>query len=155
MAATSVKRIAVVGAGLMGHAIALDFARGGYQVTLNDRDDALLRKAKQNVRADFDRMVKLRVITRPSAKAAQARMAYVADLERAVCDADVVVEAIFEDLPLKQRIFERLDRASPKRTILASNTSSFMPSSLASHTKRPDKVLVAHYFNPAHLLPLV
>lgn len=155
MPATSVERIAVVGAGLMGHAIALDFARGGYQVTLNDRDGGLLRKAKENVQDDFDRMVKLRVTTRPKAKAVQARMAYEADLERAVGDADVVVEAIFEDLPTKQRMFERLDKACPRRTILASNTSSFMPSSLASHTKRPDKVLVAHYFNPAHLLPLV
>ncbi len=67
----------------------------------------------------------------------------------------MVIEAVFEDLPLKQRIFADLDRLTPPRAILASNSSSFMPSALAASTGRPDRVLVAHYFNPPHLLPLV
>jgi len=150
--ARTIEHITVVGSGLMGHAIALDFARGGYQVTMNDRDGATLQRAMEAVR---DRMVKLKVVTQAQAKAALARMTTEADVEKAVADADVVVEAVFEDLKVKQAMFKRLDAAAPKRAILASNTSSFMPSQLASFTGRPDRVLVAHYFNPAHLIPLV
>ncbi|MCI0822906.1 MAG: 3-hydroxyacyl-CoA dehydrogenase family protein, partial [Chloroflexi bacterium] len=77
------------------------------------------------------------------------------DLEEVVRDADFVIEAVSEDLPLKQRVFGELDRLCRHHTILASNSSTFMPSSLASATGRPDKVLVTHYFNPPYLVPAV
>jgi 3-hydroxybutyryl-CoA dehydrogenase len=76
-------------------------------------------------------------------------------LSEVVAGADVAVEAVFEDLAVKQQLFEALDQLCPEHTILASNTSSFMPSKLASETHRPEKVLVTHYFNPPFLVPLV
>ena len=76
-------------------------------------------------------------------------------LKEAVEEADVVIEAVYEDLALKQEVFQELDRLSPERTILASTTSTLMPSKLATATGRPDKVLVAHYVNPPYLVPLV
>ena len=77
------------------------------------------------------------------------------DARAAVADADLVIEAVSEDLDLKRALFRELDAWAPPRAILASNSSSFMPSLLAAATDRPDRVLVAHYFNPPHLLPLV
>ena len=84
-----------------------------------------------------------------------ARIRFEPNLASAVENADLVVEAVPERLELKQQIFAELDRLTPGHTILASNTSSFMPSQLASSTSRPDRVLVTHYFNPPHLVPLV
>ncbi|MDA1188617.1 MAG: 3-hydroxyacyl-CoA dehydrogenase family protein [Chloroflexi bacterium] len=150
-----IERIAVVGAGLMGHAIALDFALAGFRVKMQDKNDASVERGFEMVRSDFDRMVKLKTTTREKANAALKKMSGHTNLSEAVGDADVVVEAVFEDLKIKQQMFKRLDAAAPKGAILASNTSSFMPSQLYTMTSRPDKVLVAHYFNPAHLIPLV
>jgi 3-hydroxybutyryl-CoA dehydrogenase len=76
-------------------------------------------------------------------------------LKDVVADADVVVECVFENLELKRQVFQELDNLCPERTILASNTSTLLPSKLASATRRPDKVLVTHYYNPPYLLPLV
>ncbi|MCH8205574.1 MAG: 3-hydroxyacyl-CoA dehydrogenase family protein, partial [Chloroflexi bacterium] len=76
-------------------------------------------------------------------------------LDDAVSDADLVIEAVYEDLSLKQRMFEQLDRTCPDRTVLASTTSTFPATQLAMATGRPDRVLVAHYINPPYLVPLV
>ena len=139
----------------MGHGIAQEFALAGYDVHLNDLTEEKLRQAADTVRDNLEMLVGMGLVSRSQADSAPSRLHTTTALSEAVREADVVIEAVFEDLVLKQRIFTELDRACPKRTILASNTSTFMPSKLASATRRPGKVLVTHYFNPPHLLPLV
>ena len=155
MKADQVERIAVLGAGLMGHGIALEFALAGYDVVLCSRDDASVQKGLDMVQDSAERLVRLGVVTREQAGNAPARIHGTAELTEAVGDVDVVVESVYEDLTLKQRLFRQLDEICAERTILASNTSTLLPSMLASATSRPDRVLVIHYINPPFLVPLV
>ena len=151
----NIQRIAVVGAGLMGHGIAQEFALAGYDVTLQSLPEDTLDKAMDDIRANLGRLVELGAVTPAQAQAVPARIRTSPDLEAMVADADVVIEAVYEDLALKRRIFAELDHLCPPHTILASNTSTFMPSSLVDSVQRRDKLLVAHYFNPPYLVPLV
>ena len=155
MKADKIQRIAVVGAGLMGHAIAQEFALAGYEVHLNDVSDDRLKRALRNVAASLKRLAELGLTSPGQIKPVFSRIRASTVLEDTVEDSDVVIETVSEQLALKRRIFRALDRCCPRRTILACNTSTFMPSQLASVTERRDKVLVAHYFNPPYLLPLV
>lgn len=150
-----IRQIAVIGAGTMGHGIALEFAAYGYDVALHDRDPAQLARAETGIAEGLARLVAIGRITPEDAAAAPERIVLGADLATAVADADLVIEAVSEDLAVKQAVFGELDAAAPPHVLLASNTSTFMPSLLAAATNRPERVLVAHYFNPPHLLPLV
>ena len=150
MKADNIRRVAVVGAGLMGHGIAQEFALAGYEVHLHDLAQEVLSTALDRIDQNVQRL----------SGAAQAERALgmvhaTTDLETAVADVDVVVEAISEDLELKQQLFRRLDQLCHERTILASNSSTFMPSQTGLLTERRDRVLVTHYFNPPYLIPLV
>jgi 3-hydroxyacyl-CoA dehydrogenase len=155
MKANEIRRIAVVGAGLMGHGIALELAAHGFTVHLHDRDQAQLDRAQGNIAHGLARLVEIERITPGDAAATPARIAMGRDLRAAVCDIDLVIEAVSEDLELKRVLFRDLDAWAPPRAILASNTSTFMPSLLAAATNRPERVIVTHYFNPPYLLPLV
>jgi 3-hydroxybutyryl-CoA dehydrogenase len=155
MSDNSIQRIAVIGAGLMGHGIALEFAAHGYDVALQDRDQAALERARGAIAEGLARLAEIGRITPVAAAAAPSRIAMGTDAHATVTDADLVIEAVSEDLDLKRALFRDLDAWAPPRAILASNSSSFMPGLLAAVTGRPDRVLVAHYFNPPHLLPLV
>jgi 3-hydroxyacyl-CoA dehydrogenase len=139
----------------MGHGIALELAAHGFTIRLNDRDQAQLERAREAITEGLARLVAIERVSAEDAVAAPVRIAMGADLRSAVADADLVIEAVTEDLDLKRAIFRDLDAWAPAHAILASNSSSFMPSLLAAATNRPDRVLVAHYFNPPHLLPLV
>ncbi len=150
-----IQQIAVIGAGLMGHGIAQEFALAGYNVGLYDLDAARLEKAMVQIESNLRMFVELGLTDQSSATATPARIHPATELGQAVAGVDYVVEAVFEDLKLKQAIFQQLDQLCPTHTILASNSSTYMPSLMASATNRPDKVLVTHYFNPPHLLPLV
>ena len=155
MKADEIRQIAVVGAGLMGHGIAQEFALFGYDVRLHSRSEESLQKALQNIRDNLDRVVELGLVTREEAASVPTRIRTGTHLAETVQDADLVIESVYEDLALKRQIFAALDQACPQRTILASNTSGLMPSEFASVTRRRDKVLVAHYANPPYLIPLV
>jgi len=150
-----VRRITVVGAGLMGHGIALEFAAAGRRVHINDASEEALAAGVERIRSSLRLLADVGAIAPDGIEAAIARISPEPSLEKAAASADVVIEAVFEDLSLKRRIFAALDSACPERTVLASNTSTYVPSAIASATKRPDRVLVAHYFNPPHLLPIV
>ncbi len=149
-----IKTVAVIGSGLMGHGIALEFALAELNVRIHDVSREKLNIATSNIGKDLSMLVDAGLITRSESEKATQRIFPIVTLEE-VANADLVVEAVFENLQLKQSIFSRLDEICPSRTILASNTSTLLPSSLASVTQRPDKVLVTHYFNPPYLLPLV
>ncbi|MBM3935207.1 MAG: 3-hydroxyacyl-CoA dehydrogenase family protein [SAR202 cluster bacterium] len=153
--ASDIRRITVVGAGLMGHGIALEFALRGYQVTLNARTDESLTKAMEQVRKSLARMVSLGMATDDQSRKAAMSMDTHSNLALAVADADLVIESVVEDLAIKRHVFRQLDGLCPARTILASNSSAIMPSALAQATGRPEKVIDTHYINPPYLVPLV
>ena len=147
--------IGVVGAGLMGHGIALQFAVGGYEVSLTDTSEKNLQRARENIDASLSSLVELGLVDDATASLVPGRIHTVVPLAQAMDKVDFVVEAVYEDLALKQEVFVELDRVCPADAVLTSNTSSFMTSQIASSTDRPEKVLVANWWNPPFLLPLV
>jgi 3-hydroxybutyryl-CoA dehydrogenase len=149
------EQIAVIGAGLMGTSIGLDWARAGFSVTIYDNDPDCVESVTRRAREIGQALVEGEVITANELNLAVGRMTATADLGEAVAQADYVAEAIVEDLGVKQALYAELDAITKPAAVLASNTSSLMPSALAASTKRPERVLVAHYFNPGHLIPVV
>ncbi len=152
---SEIHRIAVIGAGIMGHSIAQDFALAGYDVALNARSEESLARARGAIEGDLKRLVGLGVITGQKAATVLPRIRTTPVLEEAVRDADAVFESVFEDVVLKTEIFQQLDALSPPHAILASNTSSLRMSDFVGGIGRRDKALMTHYINPPHLVPLV
>jgi len=149
------EQIAVVGAGLMGTSIALDWARAGFSVAIYDSDGERVESTTRRAREIGQALVEGGVITANELNLAVARLKATTDLGEAVGEADYVAEAIVENLAVKQSLYAELDAITRPDAVLASNTSSFMPSALAEPTARRERLLVAHYFNPAHLIPVV
>lgn len=155
MRVDEIKRIAVVGAGLIGQGATVEFALGGYEVNLNSRSEASLQRGMKSIREIFQRLINLGLVSRNPVDLAMSRIRTNVNLQESVRGAQVVYEAVYEDLTLKQRIFRDLDSLCPKSTILVSGTSTLRLSDLAAATQRPDKVLLANYSNPSYLVPLV
>ncbi len=155
MSTTEINKITVVGPGMMGHAIAQEFASAGYNVILCGRSEERLQQALQKIARNLEELVEWDIISIDALKSALDRIKTTTSLEAAGSDADLVVESIVEDLEVKKQLFKDLDRICPPHTILASNTSSLLPTDLGAATRRPDRVLIAHYFNPPYLMPLV
>lgn len=151
----TINRIIVIGPGMMGHAIAMEFAKAGYDVTLCGRDKKRLEEAHTRIEKSLYELVQWELLSEDSVGPALDRLATTTDLETAGADADLVIESIVEVLELKQKLFSKLDLICPQHTIFASNTSSLMPSMLAEATQRGDRFLVTHYFNPPYLMPLI
>ena len=148
-----IKNVAVIGAGLMGHGIALEFAAYGRSVSIHDRSEEVLLNAMQRARVGLLALARAGRIPEDEVEASLARIGANGDLGEAVRNADLVIEAVSENLDLKKTIFKNIDANAPSHAILVSNTSTFLPSAVASATKRPSQVAVVHYFNPPHLLP--
>jgi 3-hydroxybutyryl-CoA dehydrogenase len=147
--------IAVIGAGLMGHGIAQEFACAGYRVQLHDITEEKLNNARVQIGKNLTLLAENGVIEKMSIPETMQRIQTTTELAAAVETADFVVEAVSENLPLKQQIFAELDTLCQPHTILASNTTALMPSQIGANTKRTDKILNTHYFNPPYLIPLV
>ncbi|MBN1856294.1 MAG: 3-hydroxyacyl-CoA dehydrogenase family protein [Dehalococcoidia bacterium] len=150
-----VHAITVVGAGIMGHGIAQTMAMAGYDVCLNDVKQEILDAGLKRVRANLDLFVTHGFITGDETADAFGRITTEVDLEAAVADADIVFEAVKEDIEVKRALFNTLDAICPERTILASNSSALLISDFASATSRLDRVLLAHWYNPPHIVPAV
>jgi 3-hydroxybutyryl-CoA dehydrogenase len=148
-----VTRLAIIGAGLMGSGIAQVAAQAGYDVTLRDVDDAPLKRAKDSIAASYARVVKKGTLADADADAALARIVTTTDLE-AVADADVVVEAIFENLQAKHDVFRVLDRICGAEAVLATNTSALPITEIAAATSRPESVVGTHFFSPVPMMKL-
>jgi 3-hydroxybutyryl-CoA dehydrogenase len=147
-------RVVVLGAGTMGSGIAQVFAQHGHEVTLRDLDQGILGRALGAIDKSLSKLAEKEKITPGDREAALARITRTIDFG-VVTSAELVVEAVVEDLALKTRTFEDLDRATPPGTILASNTSSISITRLGAATKRPDKVIGMHFMNPVPLMALV
>jgi 3-hydroxybutyryl-CoA dehydrogenase len=155
MSAREIQRITVIGAGVMGHSIAQDFACAGFNVALHDIDELHLVQAKHQIQANLSMLVERGFTHQDKVASTMKNLKMTTCLAEAVEQADFILEAIYENLDLKKRVFAELDQLASSHTILGSNTSSYMPSMLAEATRRPDRVLGVHYFYPPHLIPLV
>jgi 3-hydroxybutyryl-CoA dehydrogenase len=150
-----ITKIAVIGAGNMGHQIALCAALSGFQVKCTDTNSAILDKAIQFVDQYLTERVTKGKLSQEAANQARNNIAFVPTVAEAVADADLVVEAIIENLAIKRKLFAELDQRCPTHTILATNSSYIVSSKIADATKRPDKVCNMHFFNPALVMKLV
>ena len=150
-----IKTIAVIGAGIMGRGIAHAAALGGYRTILEDLLPNALRKAETEIRSNLDKAVELKKVTAADADAAFKRLAYAGSVEEAARQADLVIEAVPEEMESKIEIFTLLDKICRPTTILASNTSSLSVTEIASVTYRAKRCIGMHFFNPVHKMKLL
>ena len=149
-----IKKIGVVGCGLMGSGIAEVCARSGYDVVVREVNDELLQKGLDRIRKSMAKGVQRGKLTQEEMDAALARIQGTTKIED-FAPCDLVIEAVVEKMEVKKQVFAELDAICPPHAILASNTSSLCITEMASVTKRPDKVLGMHFFNPPPIMPLL
>jgi len=149
------KNISVIGAGTMGNGIAHVFAQNGFRVSIVDVSLTQLDKAIANISKNFDRQIAKGAATEEQKKNALANISIFSDIGQGVKDAELVVEAATENIELKLKIFEEMDRYAPRHAILASNTSSISITKIANSTGRADKVIGMHFMNPVPVMKLV
>jgi 3-hydroxybutyryl-CoA dehydrogenase len=150
-----ITKIAVIGAGNMGHQIALCAALSGFQVKCTDTNSAILDKAIQFADQYLTERVTKGKLSTEAADQARKILAFVSTIDEAVTDADLVIEAIIENLAIKRKLFAQLDQLCPAHTILTTNSSYIVSSKIADATSRPNKVCNMHFFNPALVMKLV
>lgn len=150
-----IQNIAVLGSGLMGHGIAQSFAMGGYPVVLYDIQESILETARTHIKNSMVLFHQAGLIAAGDIESALAKLTTTVELKRAVADADFVVEAIPEDLALKQEFFQQVDALAGRQTIIASNTSSLNLKDIGAKVKNKARLVITHWFNPAQLVPTV
>jgi 3-hydroxybutyryl-CoA dehydrogenase len=147
--------ISIIGAGLMGHGIAQVMAMQGRSVTLMDVREEALTEAKEHIRANLTLMAGHGIGSLEAIEPVLKRIQCTYDLKVAARDADLVIEAVLEKLPLKQQLFKDLDELCRRDTILASNTSVISITEIAQGARYRDRVVGTHFWNPPYLIPLV
>jgi 3-hydroxybutyryl-CoA dehydrogenase len=152
---SDIGKVAVIGAGTMGHGIAQVCAQAGCHVRLADAVPGAAAAALGRIRANLDGAIARGKLTAEDRDAALARLEALDDALACAREADLVVEAVPEQLVLKQELFRRLEPAVAEDAILATNTSSLSVAAIAAATRRPERVLGMHFFNPVHVMKLV
>lgn len=148
------RKLAVIGAGLMGSGIAQVAAQAGWDVVLRDVTDEALKRGTDGIKASYDKFVSKGKMEAGDADASLGRITATTDLD-AAADADIVVEAVFEKLEVKHEIFRALDKIVRPETVLASNTSAIPITKIAAATERPERVVGVHFFSPVPMMRLV
>ncbi|MDD4722124.1 MAG: 3-hydroxybutyryl-CoA dehydrogenase [Acidaminococcaceae bacterium] len=148
-------KVMVIGAGQMGAGVAQVMAQSGITVVIRDIKQCFLDKGITTIDKNLSRSVAKGKLTEDEKKTILGRISCVVDLDKTNCDVDLVIEAATENIAIKKEIFKNLDELCPEKTILASNTSSVSITMLAATTKRPDKFVGMHFFNPAPVMKLV
>jgi 3-hydroxybutyryl-CoA dehydrogenase len=151
----AIEKIAVIGAGTMGHGIAQIAAQAGFQVTLEDMNDEFVARGLARIKENFQKGVERGKLSSEDMQAALSRIQLSTDLKDATGNADLVIEAVVEKLDAKQALFAELNGLCKASTILATNTSSLSVSAIASATTRADRVIGLHFFNPVHIMKLL
>ena len=150
-----IRKIAVMGAGAMGHGIAQVAAMSRFEVIMRDISEEFLERGMKNIQWSINKFVEKGKLKPEEAEETLKRIKTTVSLEEAVKEADFVIEAVPEDLNLKQQVFREMDAHAPSHTILATNTSALPITEIAAATKRPEKVVGMHFFNPPQLMRLV
>ncbi|HEY8890275.1 MAG TPA: 3-hydroxyacyl-CoA dehydrogenase family protein [Clostridium sp.] len=151
----NIRNVAVLGTGTMGHGIALLSAKAGLNVVMYSRSDASLDRGFNNIKNALNLLKSEGKLEDKSYEEILSKIKGVKTIEEAAKNADFIVESLAEDLDLKQKIFQRLDEICSPEVILVSNTSGLSPTDLAKNTTHKERVIVAHFWNPPQLIPLV
>ncbi len=156
----NIQKIVVIGFGTMGSGIAQVLAQNGYNITAIDMNDELVKRGLALINSGpfgLDKAIQKGRITTDQAEAALARIetSTLDNIRNIASEADFIIEAVYEDINLKEQIFNKLDSVAPSETIIASNTSTLSISAIGGKTKRPEKVVGMHFFNPPQLMKLV
>lgn len=151
---TDIKKVGVLGCGLMGSGIAQVSAQAGFQTVAREIDDDLLKKGLAGIEKQLNRLVEKEKIAGEARDAARARITGTTSLKE-LADCDLIIEAVVEDLKVKNAIWRELDEICPRGTIFASNTSSLTIADMAAATKRPERMIGLHFFNPVPVMQLV
>ena len=150
-----IQKVCVLGAGIMGSGIAQVAAQAGFPVAMRDVEDRFVQKGLTAIKQSLDRIVSKGKMEAGEAAAVTGRVKGTTDLKEAVADADLVVEAVIEVMEVKKSVFKELDAMCKPTAILASNTSGLSITEMAAVTRRPEKVIGVHFFNPVPLMKLV
>ena len=148
-------KLVIVGAGTMGSGIAYSSAMAGHEVVVVEQDQKFLEQGMHRIEEYIEKGLARGIMDKTKAEETRSRLKGTIHFSEACQNADIVVEAVFEDLRIKEQVFAKLDQVSPKKAILASNTSSISITKLGASTKRPAKVLGLHFFNPVPTMKLV
>ncbi len=149
------KNLVVIGSGVMGRGIAYVSAVGGFKTTLVDISQEQLANAEKEINNIFERELARKKLTFTEMEESKSRLQYSVSLAQHVKEADLVIEAVPEVMDIKKNIFEVIDQHASETCCFATNTSTMSPTEIGSYTKRPDKVIAMHFFNPVHKMPLV
>jgi 3-hydroxybutyryl-CoA dehydrogenase len=150
-----IKTVGVVGMGTMGSQIGIVCARGGFQTIMVDVSEEIVEKGLNSIKSFLNSQVKKGKMSSAEAEQILSLINTTTDLTKALSNVDLVIEAVFEDIELKKELFKKIDTICPKKTILASNTSTLSITEMSSVTGRPEKCIGTHFLIPAALTPLV
>ncbi|MDP8886636.1 MAG: 3-hydroxyacyl-CoA dehydrogenase family protein [Thermoproteota archaeon] len=155
MSLSTINKITILGSGIMGHGIAQVSAMAGYNVALRDIEQAFLDKAMERIRWSLNKLVEKQKVSQAEADKIFARITPVVDLKQALKGADLLIEAVPEDMNLKRKVYAEVENSAESKTLYASNTSTLPITEMAALTSRPERFIGLHFFNPPQLMPLV
>jgi len=150
----TIEKVSIIGAGVMGMGIAQALAQQGFEVAVCDLERSIIERSLERTRKNLESLVNREKITAQEAEEIISRIKQTTNVED-ISAADLIIEAASENMEVKKQVFVQLDGLCPATTILASNTSTLSPTEIASATKRPDKVIGMHWFNPAPVMRLI
>jgi len=150
-----IKRVAVIGAGIMGHGIAQVAASAGFEVYLNDINEKYLQGARSKINDSLERLVKKGKVSEGERDRVLSRISFTTDFVKAVTNAELVIEAVSENLEVKKDIFRKLSTCTSLESILATNTSQYSITEIASVVSSPSRVIGMHWFNPPVIMKLI
>jgi len=155
MRAEEINQVALVGAGMVGHGLALHFAKAGYEVSLYSRTQQTLDKAIENVRSNLPALLQEQAGAEDEVERITGRIRTTTHIDEAVAKAPIIIESVAEDLKVKQDLFKQLDQMCPRDVILSTNTSVISITAIASKAKHRDRIIGTHFWYPPYLIPLV
>jgi 3-hydroxybutyryl-CoA dehydrogenase len=150
-----INHVALLGAGMVGHGLALHFAKAGYQVSLYSRTQQTLDKAVENIRADLPALLQGQASVEDEINKIISRIKATRNIDEAVARTSIVIESVAENLQIKQDLFKELDQMCPRDVVLATNTSVISITAIASKARNRDRIIGTHFWFPPYLIPLV